>query len=63
MTKNTNRTERLKLETARGPGLEDDLKKGGEELSAVEAGKIGENIVKKLVWAGQESMNRVAGTE
>ncbi|MFZ5898251.1 MAG: small, acid-soluble spore protein, alpha/beta type [Bacillota bacterium] len=63
MAKKTDRMARLKLETAREPGLEDDLKNGGKKLSTFEAGKIGGNMIKKLVRAGQESMDKVAGTE
>lgn len=47
--------ERLKWQTARELGLDDDLK-DPDELSVREAGKIGGNMVRKLVKKGEESM-------
>jgi hypothetical protein len=46
--------DRLKWETARELGLEDDLANAGDELTVREAGKIGGNMVRKLVKAGEE---------
>ena len=45
--------EKLKWETAKELGLDDDLAAGGDELSVKEAGKIGGNMVKKLVEKGE----------
>lgn len=43
----TDSHERLKWETARELGLDDDLAKAGDELTVREAGKIGGQMVKK----------------
>jgi hypothetical protein len=51
-----NAKEELKWETARELGLDDDLQAGGDELSVREAGKIGGNMVKKLVAKGEEAL-------
>ncbi|MGB9804178.1 small, acid-soluble spore protein, alpha/beta type [Desulfofundulus sp.] len=48
--------DRLKWETARELGLEDDLANAGDELTVREAGKIGGNMVRKLVKAGEEAL-------
>lgn len=48
--------DRLKWETAKELGLEDDLANPGEELTVREAGKIGGNMVRKLVKAGEEAL-------
>ena len=48
--------EKLKWETARDLGLEDDLAAGGDELSVREAGKIGGNMVKKLIEECKEKL-------
>ncbi|MCL6588342.1 MAG: alpha/beta-type small acid-soluble spore protein [Firmicutes bacterium] len=48
--------EKLKWDTARELGLDDDLAAGGDELSVREAGKIGGNMVKKLVAEGKEKI-------
>jgi len=48
--------EQLKWETARELGLEDDLANAGERLSVREAGKIGGQMVKKLIQAGQQAL-------
>lgn len=48
--------ERLKWETARELGLDDDLANPGEELTVREAGKIGGNMVRKLVAAGKKAL-------
>lgn len=50
------RYEQLKWETARELHLEDDLKAGGNALSAREAGRIGGQMVRKLVEAGERSL-------
>ncbi|WP_406676274.1 small, acid-soluble spore protein, alpha/beta type [Neomoorella carbonis] len=54
------RTERqldkLKWETAKELGLDDDLANAGEELTTREAGKIGGNMVRKLVKAGEKAL-------
>ncbi|MGB4505400.1 MAG: alpha/beta-type small acid-soluble spore protein [Syntrophaceticus sp.] len=59
--------EQLKWETARELGLDDDLARAGESLSVREAGKIGGQMVKKLIKAGQEALaeepNRETNTE
>lgn len=47
---------KLKWETARELGLEDDLSSNpGDELTSREAGKLGGNMVKKLIKAGDDS--------
>jgi hypothetical protein len=48
--------EQLKWETARELGLEDDLANSGEQLSVREAGKIGGQMVKKLIKAGKQAL-------
>lgn len=48
--------EKLKWETARELGLDDDLAAGGDELTVKEAGKIGGNMVKKLVEKGEQEI-------
>ncbi len=55
--------EQLKWETARELGLDDDLAAGGDELTVREAGKIGGNMVKKLVEKGEEAIADQDGTE
>ncbi|MGI6285565.1 alpha/beta-type small acid-soluble spore protein [Neomoorella humiferrea] len=54
------RTERqldkLKWETAKELGLDDDLANAGNELTTREAGKIGGNMVRKLVKAGEKAL-------
>ncbi|HYH01522.1 MAG TPA: alpha/beta-type small acid-soluble spore protein [Bacillota bacterium] len=46
----------MKWETAKELGLDDDLSAGGDELTVREAGKIGGNMVKKLVEKGEEAL-------
>ena len=46
----------LKWETAKDLGLDDGLQNPGDELTTREAGKIGGNMVKKLVEKGEEAM-------
>lgn len=48
--------EKLKWETAKELGLDDDLAGGGDELTVSEAGKIGGNMVKKLVKKGEQEI-------
>lgn len=48
--------EKLKWETAKELGLDDDLVGGGDELTVREAGKIGGNMVKKLVEKGEQEI-------
>ena len=48
--------EKLKWETAKELGLDDDLTAGGDELTVKEASKIGGNMVKKLVEKGEEEL-------
>jgi hypothetical protein len=48
--------DKLKWETAQEMGLDDDLSAGGDELTVREAGKIGGNMVKKLVEKGEEAL-------
>lgn len=47
--------DRLKWETAVELGLDDDLK-DADELSVREAGKIGGNMVRKLVKKGEKAL-------
>ncbi len=42
--------------TARELGLDDDLANAGEELTVREAGKIGGNMVRKLIQAGKKAL-------
>ncbi|MBE3597658.1 MAG: alpha/beta-type small acid-soluble spore protein [Limnochordaceae bacterium] len=49
--------EELKHEVARELGLEDDLQ-DPDELSVREAGKIGGQMVRRLIQAGKEQMMR-----
>ncbi|MDN5348488.1 MAG: small acid-soluble spore protein [Clostridia bacterium] len=48
--------ERLKWETAKELGLEDDLADAGDELTVREAGKIGGNMVRKMIKAGEKAL-------
>jgi hypothetical protein len=49
--------DRLKWETARDLKLDDDLAVNpGDELTSREAGKIGGNMVRKLIKAGEKSL-------
>ncbi|WP_423244356.1 small, acid-soluble spore protein, alpha/beta type [Desulfofundulus thermobenzoicus] len=48
--------DELKWETARELGLDDDLSNPGDQLTVREAGKIGGNMVRKLVKAGEEAL-------
>lgn len=49
---------RLKWKVAEELNLSDDLSKGGDELSVREAGKIGGNMVRKLVKKGKEVIGK-----
>ncbi len=48
--------EKLKWETARELDLDDDLENPGEELTVREAGKIGGNMVRKLIEKGEQAL-------
>jgi len=48
--------DKLKWETARELGLDDDLARSGDSLSVREAGKIGGQMVKKMIQAGQKAL-------
>lgn len=52
-----NQMDQLKYETAKELGLENDLS-GPDKLSVREAGKIGGNMTKKLVKAGEKGTGR-----
>ncbi|NLW56886.1 MAG: alpha/beta-type small acid-soluble spore protein [Firmicutes bacterium] len=47
---------KLKWEVADELRLDDDLSQAGDELTVREAGKIGGNMVKKLVEKGKEAL-------
>lgn len=55
--------EHLKWETARELGLEDDLAQAGDKLTVREAGKIGGQMVKKLIQAGQKALSEEEGKQ
>jgi len=57
-TREKDAMDRLKWETARELGLDDDLANPGDELTVREAGKIGGNMVKKLVQAEEEAIEK-----
>jgi hypothetical protein len=48
--------EKLKWETAKELGLDDDLAGGGDELTTREAGKIGGQMVSKMIKKGKEKI-------
>ena len=48
----------LKWEVADELKLDDDLTQGGDELTVREAGKIGGNMVKKLVAKGKQALDQ-----
>ena len=50
--------DNLKWEIADALDLDDDLAQGGDELTVREAGKIGGNMVKKLVEKGKEALKQ-----
>ncbi len=54
---NKDTNKKLKWETARELGLDDDLTNPGDKLTVREAGKIGGNMVRKLVKAGKETLD------
>ncbi|MDI6907631.1 MAG: alpha/beta-type small acid-soluble spore protein [Thermoanaerobacterales bacterium] len=56
MAEKDNAREQLKWKTARELGLDDDLAAGGDELTVREAGKIGGQMVRKLVERGEEAL-------
>lgn len=47
----------LKWEVADELRLDNDLSQGGDELTVREAGKIGGNMVKKLVAKGKQALD------
>lgn len=51
-----NQMDKLKWETAKELGLEDDLSNPGDELTVRETGKIGGNMTKKLVKEGEKAL-------
>ena len=53
-----NELDNLKWEVADDLNLNDDLTQGGDELTVREAGKIGGNMVKKLVEKGKEALSQ-----
>jgi hypothetical protein len=55
--KKKNELDNLKWEVADELKLNDDLAQGGDELTVREAGKIGGNMVRKLVEKGKEAIN------
>lgn len=52
--------ENLKMEVARDLGLDDDLQ-DPDQLSVREAGKIGGNMVKRLIEKGEEKLAEEEG--
>lgn len=56
-----NQLDKLKWETAKELGLENDLSEAGNRLSAKEAGRIGGNMTKKLVKAGERALYEEGG--
>ena len=55
--KKKDRLNKLKWEVADALRLDDDLSQGGDELTVREAGKIGGNMVKKLVAKGKQALS------
>lgn len=52
--------DRLKLETARELGLDDDIQqRGWENMTTREVGKIGGNMVKKMIAYAEQHMDEV----
>ena len=54
--KDSEAMNKLKWETAKELKLDDDLQNSGDELTVREAGKIGGNMVKKLVEQGERAL-------
>ncbi|GAB7387495.1 alpha/beta-type small acid-soluble spore protein [Bacillaceae bacterium] len=53
-----NALERFKLETARELGLDDDIRnKGWENMTTREVGKIGGNMVRKMIAFAERQMS------
>jgi hypothetical protein len=51
--------DRLKMETAQELGLDDDIRdKGFENMTTREVGKIGGNMVKKMIAYAEQHMAR-----
>lgn len=56
-----NQLDKLKWETAKELGLENELSESGGQLSAKEAGRIGGNMTRKLVKAGERALYEEGG--
>lgn len=56
-----NQLDKLKWETAKELGLENELSESGGQLSAKEAGRIGGNMTRKLVKAGERALFEEGG--
>ena len=54
--KKKNELDNLKWEVADELKLNDDLAQGGDELTVREAGKIGGNMVKKMIQYAKDNM-------
>ncbi len=50
------RQENLKWEVAKDLNLADDLRRGGDDLTVKEAGKIGGNVTRRLVEKGKKTL-------
>ena len=50
------RQENLKWEVAKDLNLADDLRRGGDDLTIKEAGKIGGNVTRRLVEKGKKTL-------
>lgn len=61
--KNQEPVDKLKWETAGELGLEQDLEQSGDELSVVEAGRIGGNMTRKLVETGERALEEEDAAE
>jgi hypothetical protein len=59
-SKSKKHLDKLKWETAEQLGLDDDLK-DPDELSVREAGKIGGNMVRKLIRKGEKAIADESG--
>jgi hypothetical protein len=60
-TKKPGPHDQLKWETAKELGLDNDLARSGEDLTVREAGKIGGQMVKKLIKAGEKAISDERG--
>ena len=50
------RQENLKMEVAKDLNLADDLRRGADDLTVREAGKIGGNVTRRLVEKGKKAL-------